>query len=426
MDSKLAIKGGEKTVPDGLQIKWPIITDEDKKAVIKTLDEDILHGPYVPEVRALEKDFADYIGTEYCIATNSGTAALHMAIAAAGIGPGDEVITSAFTFLSSATAVLHHNAIPVFVDIDPETFNIDPKKIEEKITPRTKAIIPVHIHGLPADMDKINQIARKHDLIVIEDACQAPGASYQKKKVGNFGDMAAFSLNVTKNLPGIEGGLLVTNNEEYRNNANMVRMFGEDIKQGEVREYNAYGMGWMYRTFGMPAAFARRKLKELDHYNENAQKNAEFLSKALSEIEGIITPRVPEDRTSIYHKYRIRFDVSRFGADMSISEFRDKVMKALKAEGVDVALWQTRPVPAQSLFQIKEGYGKGCPWSCPFYGNDITYDAADYPETTRLLNDSLVICSEAYPIYAQKMQLMEHYAKAFHKVFSNIGEVLGN
>ena len=160
MRENLAINGREKTVPEGLRVKWPIVTQEDKDAVVKTLDEEILHGPYVPEVVALEKDFGNYIGTKYCIATNSGTAALHMAIAAAGIGPGDEVITSSFTFLSSATAVLHHNAIPVFVDIDPKTFNIAPEKIEEKISPKTKAIMPVHIHGLPADMDEINQIAK--------------------------------------------------------------------------------------------------------------------------------------------------------------------------------------------------------------------------------------------------------------------------
>lgn len=424
MSKNLAIKGGKKTVPQGLRKKWPTVTEEDKKAVVNTLDEDILHGPYVPEVVALEKDFANYIGTKHCIATNSGTAALHMAIAAAGIGPGDEVITTAFTFLASATAVLHHNAIPIFVDIDPKTFNLNPEQVEEKITPRTKAIIPVHIHGLPADMDQIMQIAHKHNLVVIEDACQAPGATYHGKKVGNFGDMAAFSLNTTKNLPGIEGGLLVTNNKEYRNEANMLRMFGEEIKSGEKREYNAYGMGWMYRTHGMPAAFARRKLKELDKYNHNAQQNGEFLTKSLSEIKGIIPPYIPEDRTTIYHKYRVRVNPSEAGVDMEPSRFKHKIMEAVKAEGVDVVLWQTRPVPAQTLFQLKEGYGKGCPWSCPYYDKEINYQGQDYPETVKLLEDSFVVCSEPYPIYAQDKELMKYYAQAFHKISDNIEEVL--
>jgi len=424
MRGNLAINGGKKTVPDELKIKWPIVTQYDKEAVVKTLDEAVLHGPYVPEVVALEQDFTKYIGIRYCIATNSGTAALHMAIAATGVGPGDEVITSSFTFLSSATAVLHHNAVPVFVDINPRTFNINPEKIEEKISPKTKAIIPVHIHGLPADMDEINQIAKKRNLLVIEDACQAPGATYRGEKVGNFGDMAAFSLNVTKNLPGIEGGLLVTDNKEYSDGANTLRMFGEEIKCGEKRKYNAYGMGWMYRTFGMPAAFARSQLKRLDEYNANAQKNAEFLSKYLAEIKGITAPFVPEDRTTVYHKYRVRLDPSELGIDIEASKFRNKVTRALQAEGVDAVLWQSLPVPGQTLFQLKEGYGKGCPWSCPYYNKQIKYDIQDYPETVKLLNDSFVICSEPYPIYAQNLELMKHYVEAFHKVFDNLDEVL--
>jgi len=336
------------------------------------------------------------------------------------------VIIPSFTFLSSATAVLHHNAIPVFVDIDPKTFNIDPDKIEEKISPNTKAIVLVHIHGLPAEVDKINQIAKKHNLIIIEDACQAPGAIYHGKKVGNFGDMAAFSLNVTKNLAGIEGGLLVTNNREYRNQANMLRMFGEEIKPEERREYNAYGMGWMYRTFGMPAAFTRSQLKRLDKYNANAQRNAEFLSKHLSEIPGIVPPFIPEDRTTVYHKYRVRLHPSELNIDIEGPEIRDKVTKALQEEGVDVVLWQSLPVPGQTLFQLKEGYGKGCPWKCPFYGKKIKYDIEDYPETVKLLEDSFVICSEQYPIYAQKLELMKYYVDAFNNVFDNLDEVLQN
>jgi len=424
MNRKLAVAGGKRTVPEQLKVKWPIVTQESRNAVMRVLDRGVFHGAYAPEAVSLQEEFAKYIGIKHCIAVNSGTAALHMAVAAAGVGPGDEVITSAFSFLASATALLHHNAIPVFVDIEPDTFNIDPQKIEEKISSKTKAIIPVHIHGIPADMDEINQIAKKHNLIVIEDACQSHGASYHGKKTGNFGDMAAFSLNVTKNLPGIEGGLLVTDNKEYRDASNMLRMFGEEIKAGERRKYNAYGMGWMYRTFGMPAAFARSQLKRLDEYNAKAQKNAQFLSKCLSEIKGVIAPFVPEDRTSIYHKYRVRLDLFELQIDMKTSKFRDKVMRALQAEGVDVTLWQSHPVPGQTLFQLKEGYGKGCPWSCPYSNRETKYDVQDYPETVKLLNDSFVVCSELYPIYAQKLELMKYYAEAFHRVFDNLEEVL--
>jgi len=175
---KLAIHGGPKLVGEK-HYEWPPVSDGDKKAVMAVLDRRQFWGTHAPEVAALQEEWASYIGTKFCLATNSGTAALHIAVAAAGIGPGDEVITSALTFIASAHAALHQNAVPVFVDIDPVTYCIDPKKIEAKITKRTKAIIPVHIHGMPADMDEINAIARKHNLVVIEDACQAHGAHVQ-------------------------------------------------------------------------------------------------------------------------------------------------------------------------------------------------------------------------------------------------------
>ena len=421
MAEKLAIKGGEKVVPDDVEkIHWPVITDEDKAAVMRVLDSGILFGPYAPEVAALQEEFADYIGTKYCIATNSGTAALHMAIAASGIGPGDEVITSAFSFLASATCILHHNAIPVFVDIDPVTYNIDAEKIEEKVTEKTKAIIPVHIHGLPCDMDKVLEIAKKHNLAVIEDACQSHGAAYKGKKTGNLGVMAAFSLNSTKNLPGGEGGLFVTDDEELRAKANMTRMFGEYVKEGEGRSYKAYTMGWMYRTQEMSCALTRSQLKRLDYYNEISRKNGDYLTEELSKIKGLIPPATPSDRTHIYHKYRVRLDAKSLGIDIEPKDFRDKVMKALIAEGVDIVLWQHFPLPENPLFQNKEGYGKGCPWTCPSYGKEISYNPEDYPESRKLIDFSLVVCSEPYPVYCQSMDLMKCYVEGFRKVFQNI------
>ena len=424
MKKKLAIAGGKRTVPQDLKVSWPVVTQEDKDAVMAVLDRGVLWGPYGPEAVGLQEDFAKYIGQKYCIAVNSGTAALHMGLSAGGIGPGDEVITSAFSFLASAVAVLHHNAIPVFVDIDPKTYNIDPKRIEEKITKRTKAIIPVHIHGLPADMNGINRIAAKHNLIVIEDACQAHGATYHGKKTGNFGDMAAFSLNSTKNLPGGEGGLFVTDSEDYRGRANMVRMFGEFLRPDEGRKYMAYTMGWNYRTQELPAAFARSQLGRLDEYNANAQRNAEYLSENLAQIEGIIPPFVPPDRTHVYHMYRIRLDPAKLGFDVEAPLFRDSVRKALELEGVDVDLWQTVPIPGQMLFQQREGYGRGCPWSCHYYTTEIRYDPKDYPETVKLLENSLVVGSWPYPLYPQSLELMKYYVDAFHRVFDNIDEVV--
>jgi len=422
--SKLAINGGSKTLDDSIKTKWPIITQEDKDAVMRVLDSGVLWGVYAPEMRALEEEFAEYVGAKHCIAVNSGTAALHCAVSAADIGPGDEVITPAFSFVASAVSILHHNAIPVFIDLDPDTFNIDTAKIEEKITPQTKAIMPVHIHGCPADMDEVNRIAKKHDLVILEDACQSHGSTYKGKKTGTLGDMAAFSLNTTKNLPGGEGGLFTTDSEEYRGKANMLRMFGEFVKENEGRKYQSYSMGWNYRTQEMPCAFTRSQLKHLDHTNNTARENAQFLNRELTKIDGIKIQKIPEHSTSCYHKYRIRLDRDAFGLnDDSIQTFREKVRLALAAEGVDAVLWQTTTIPEQPVFKIMEGYGKGCPWTCNFAKNKFSYSDEQYPETTKLIKDSIVLGSETFPIYVSSLKVMEKYVEAFSKVFSNLDEV---
>ena len=235
--------------------------------------------------------------------------------------------------------------------------------------------------------------------------------------------MAAFSLNATKNLVGGEGGLLVTNSEELRGKANMVRMFGEFFKPGEGRSYKAYTMGWMYRTQEMPAALARSQLKRLDEYNENSRRNGGYLTKELSKIKGIRPPITAPDRTHIYHKYRIRLEPEELGLDIGPIKFRDKIKDALNAEGVDAVLWQTFPLPANPLFQEKKGYGKGCPWECP-HSRKVVYNVEDYPETQKLCDSSLVICSELYAIFCQKMELMKYYVEAFHKVFNNLDRVI--
>ena len=433
---KLAVNGGEKTIPEGLTKSWPIITQEDKDAVLEVLDRGILCGPYAPQVKALEKEFSSFIGAKYCISTNSGTTALHTAVAATGIGPGDEVITSAFTFLASALAVIHHNAVPIFVDIDPRTFTMNVSEIEDKITERTKGIIPVHIHGLPAEMDEINKIASEHDLTVIEDAAQAHGAEYHNKKAGNLGsDMAIFSLQASKNMPCGEGGLLVTNSEELRDRANRIKMFGENIRDSDdqmyekstpldlERDYRSYVLGWMYRTQELPAALARSQLKRLEENNRNSIKNANYLTKHLSKIDGLTPPYCPSDRTHIYHKYRVRLEPEDMGLDIELVKFRDTVVNALKAEGVEVVLWQTIPLPEQPFFQSREGYGQGCPWTCP-HGGDVKYGIGDYPETGKLLDSSMVIGSQSRPIFPQPIELMEYYLEAIEKVFGNVESII--
>jgi len=419
---KLAALGGPPAVPRGLRKPWPLITEEDKAAVMRVLERGVLWGTDAPETRALEEEWAAFIGTKHCIATNGGTAALHMAVAAAGIEPGDEVITCAFSWLASASCIVHHNGIPKFVDIQPRTFNIDPAKIEEKITSKTRAVIPVHLFGLPADMDEINAIAKRHNLVVIEDACQAHGAIYRGKRAGNLADMAAFSLNGTKNLPGGEGGLLNTNSDGFADRAESLRTFNEIELDPHFRGRNLSEFGWNYRPQEFTSAFAKARIKRLDAENAIRQENAAYLTKHLSQIKGVIPPHVPPDRTHVYHMYRVRLDPGALGLSVDARTFRRKVQKALSAEGVPVGGWKAMPIPSQNLFKLKIGYGKGCPWSCPHSRREIVYRGDDYPETLKMLDDSFVLGSAIYP--ANGLELMKHFVNAFEKVFADVEQLM--
>ncbi len=435
MTDKLAIRGGTPAVPRDLHHRWPVITADDKAAVQAALDSGIVSGPYAPQVKALEEEWARYCGVRHALTTNSGTAALHTAVAGGGIGTGDQVITTAFTFLATALAVLQNNAVPVFVDIDPRTYNIDPNKIEERITARTRAIIPVHIHGCPADMDPILAIARKHRLLVIEDAAQAHGSTYKGRMVGGIGDMGIFSFQASKNLPAGEGGMFVTNREELKERANRFRMFGEDVRESDkkafdparpldgVREYNSLMMGWMYRSNEMTAALCRSQLRRLDASLANTRRNAAYLTEHLAKIPGIIPPHIPSDCTSSFYQYRLRLDTKALGVTMPVKDFRLKLLAALGAEGVEASLWQTVPVPGQTLFQERTGYGLGCPWQCPL-GEEVKYDLAEYPETMKLLEDSLVVGSHTFPLFPQSLELMQKYVEAIQRVFANLDQVL--
>ena len=421
---KLAINGGPQAIPTNLQLPdWPIVADDDVKALQRVIDSKDFWGKENREVKALEEEYAEYAGVKYCLALNSGTASLHACVAGIGIEPGDEVLVPALTFLASATAVLHHNAIPVFVDIDARTFNIDTSKIEEKITDRTKAIMAVDYHGLPADYDEIYAIANRHNLVVIEDGAQAGGATYKGRKVGSLGDVCGASTMPLKPFPGGgEGGLVTTNNETYRDLADMVRMFGEIVSQDKEREYNAYTMGWNYRVSPFSAAMARSQLKRLDGYLNTRREKAAYISKALAEIPGIIPPYVHDDRTHSYYIYYFKVDPKAAEVDISPGRFRQALQDILRAEGVPVKLSQRTPIPGQALFQFKKGYGKGCPWTCR-YGRDVSYQIEDYPTTLEVLECAMGLDVRFFnPLTPKEHQ--DLLLDAFHKVFEHLDDVV--
>jgi len=420
MREKLAILGGKKAVPDGLRVEnWPVIRKEDEEAVLGVLRRGVLSGTDAPETSAWQKEWADYCGVKYCLATNSGTAALHMAVAASGVEPGDEVITTALSWTSTGTCILHHGGIPVFVDIDPRTYNIDVSKIEEAISPRTRAIIPVHLYGQPADMGPIMNIAEKHGLSVIEDACQAHGATYRGRRVGGIGHMACFSTQNSKHVACGEGGLFVTNDEKLHHSAARVQQFGENRLPDGRREYNAYGMGWMYRSQEMVSAFCRSQFRRLPEYISIIRKNCEYLTANLAGIKGLRTPYVLPDCEPVWWDYKVRFVPEELGLKINPREFAVRMSDALRAEGVFLTRWEF-VIPDMTLFQQKRGFGRGYPWSFPG-AREISYDTAQYPEAMAAIKAIMGIYCIKPP---NGLELMKYYVEAFRKVYNSYEEIL--
>ncbi len=423
MAPKLAISGGSPILTREDYGNWPVITEDDRKFVNEVLDSGIVAGGTGPQVVALEKEWAEFVGSKHCLTTGSGTAALHMALAAVDVGPGDEVIVPAYTFLATASCVLHQMAIPVFVDIEPKTYTIDPARIEAAITERTKVIMPVHIQGCPADMDPILEIAAKHKLHVIEDACQAHGAMDKGRMCGTMGIAGAFSLNNLKNLCGGEGGLFVTDDEDVLKKGDLVRYFGDECDEATSRQkYNASILGYMYRNQELPAALARGQLKHLHEHNETRIRNSEYLNRELGKIAGVVPPCCPPGGRHVYWFYAVRFDPQAAGIEAEPRRFRIAVEKALFKEGVLVGQWQVMPVLAQDVFQSMIGIGKRYPWAInEAKGITYRYDPHDYP-VAQMLCDTYTNVHSIHPPNGR--DLNERIVAGFHKVFDNLGEVM--
>lgn len=301
-----------------------------EKAVIDVLRS----GAYIlgPNTKALEAEIASYIGTKHAIGLNSGTDALHLALRALDIGKGDEVITVAFTFVATTESIEIVGATPVFADIDPDTFNIDAKSIEAKITPKTKAIMPVHLYGQPADMDVIMDIAKRYNLYVIEDCCQAIGATYKGKKVGSFGDIGAYSFFPTKNLGGMgDGGMAVTNSDYLNNRMLALRNHG-----GAVR-YHHDEIGVNSRLDEIQSAILRVKMNYIDQWNEMRREVASRYDELFKDCEDVVTPKELDDTYCVYHQYTIKVPN------------RDAVQKMLQENGVGAMIYYPIPLHMQKV-----------------------------------------------------------------------------
>ncbi|MEX0719999.1 MAG: DegT/DnrJ/EryC1/StrS family aminotransferase [Balneolaceae bacterium] len=291
------------------------------------------HGQFImgPEVKSFEEQTADYLGVKHAIGVNSGTDALVIALRAAGIGKGDEVITTSFTFFASAESIEMAGAIPVFVDIDEQTFNIDLEKIEAAVTEKTKAILPVHLYGRPAEMQRIMEIAKEHELKVIEDCAQSFGAAYKGKQTGSMGHAGAFSFFPSKNLGGFgDGGLITTNDDDIAEMSRKLRA------HGSLKKYHNEVMGYNSRLDTLQAALLQVKLKHVDQFNKNRREVAYRYIKAFEGIDEIITSSLPDDG-HIYHQFTIRVQKGK----------RDKLAEKLKNEGIGSMIYY--PVPCHKL-----------------------------------------------------------------------------
>jgi len=312
----------------------PQIGDDEKRAVMEVLDSGIIAQG--PRVKAFEEGFAEMCGTKYAVATSSGTTALHLALLAYGIGSGDEVITSAFTFIASANSILFTGARPVFVDIDPRTFNLNTNLIEAAITSRTKAIMPVHLYGLACDMDPIMRVAEKYGLAVIEDACQSHGAEYNDRKVGSFG-IGAFSLYPTKNITSGEGGMITTNDPVIDEKCRVLR------QHGMRRRYYHDELGYNFRMTDIHAAIGLAQLKKLSTFNVQRQANAKVLSENL---RGVIVPYIPDGLAHVFHQYTVRVSDGK----------RDALRTYLQEHGVSSEVYYPVPIHQQSFYVNELGY----------------------------------------------------------------------
>ena len=383
---------------------------------------------------SFEDAFARYVDAKYALPVSSGQTALNAALAAAGVGPGDEVIVVSFTWLASVSCVLHNNAIPIFVDIDDETFTMDPKDVKRKITERTKVILPVDIYGHPAPVVELKQIAEKNNLVLVEDAAQATGAQINGEKVGSVAHITTFSF-AGKPLSSSSGGVLTTNSQEFYERAALAgqhpSMLSQIVTTPELRKYVATGgYGDNHRPDGHALTLAYENLKTMDENTDARIENANFLTSELSKIPGITPPYVKPEVRHVYHMYTCLYDENHFGVP------RDKFVAALNAEGVttwtyidganyvfesDGTPCHVGPLHHRTIYQELDLYGKGCPFQCP-HGMTPKYEIGSLPVTEQVTKQEFNFLQHDLTS-PNDLDMMKRYMEAIHKVIDNINEL---
>jgi dTDP-4-amino-4,6-dideoxygalactose transaminase len=422
--SRLAIFGGapQRTKPFP---SWPAFDESEEQALLEVLrsgkwwrysygEAVELKAPEVDQPRSkvaeFQEAFARFQGARYGIACANGTAAIEVALKGLGVGPGDEVIVPAYTFIATASAVLMVNAVPIFVDIDSETYNIDPIRVEEAITARTKAIIPVHFAGQAADMDSLLSIAKRHDLLVVEDAAHAHGATWNGKGLGSIGHAGTFSFQASKNMTAGEGGLITTQDRDVAEMCESYIWGGRKIARPW---YEHYRLGWNYRMTEFQGAILLQQLRRLEAQNRKRRDNARYLDERLSKLPGIHPLRVREYVSGhSHHLYIFRFSAQEFGVS------RQDFIAALEAEGISCLAGYAHPLYKNPMFLRQDFYPRGCPLTCGHYNHTV-----DYASFEALCPNAERACREA--VWLEHRQLlaeredMDDIVQAVEKIYEH-------
>jgi len=403
--SSLAMFGGtpQRTRPFPA---WPVFDTNEEQAMLEVLRsgewwqnsygeglglEEPEAGRRSSKVAEFQQAFARLQGAKYGIACANGTAAIEVALKALGVGPGDEVVVPPYTFIATATAVLMVNAVPIFADIDYATFNLDPVRVEEALTPRTKAIIPVHFAGHAADMDSLLKIAKRHSLFIVEDAAHGHGASWNSRGLGSIGHAGTFSFQVSKNMTAGEGGLITTNDRDLAEVCGSYIWGGRKIGRPW---YEHHRLGWNYRMTEFQGAILLQQLKRVETQNAKRHENAGYLDDRLSKLPGIYPLEVrPYATGHSHHIYIFRFSEGEFG--VSRSDF----LVALEAEGVPCMGGYAHPLYKNPVFLRRDFYPHGCPLTCSHYGHII-----DYASFATLCPQAERACREA--VWLEHRQLL--------------------
>lgn len=421
--SSLALLGGPKAITRTFK-KYNSIGVEELEAAKKVIESGVLSqfiGAWTedfyggPKVREFERLAADHFGVKHAVTVNSWTSGLVAAVGAIGLEPGDEVIVTPWTMSASATAILHWNGIPVFADIDPETYNLDPKSIEKNITQHTRAIMVVDIFGQSADMDEIMAIAARHDLKVISDTAQAPGAMYKGRHAGTCAHVGGYSLNYHKHIHTGEGGILVTNDDRIAERLQLIRNHAEVVVGDKGVTDISNMLGHNFRLGEIECAIGIEQLKKLKGIVESRQLLAEALTAGLAGLAGLKTPVVRPDRTHVYYGYPMQLDLKVLGVT------REIICDALAAEGVRVSrrYQNTHLLPT---YQRKIAYGsKGFPWSSDICHRDVNYGKGICPVAEEL-NDHTYI-GFGMCVYDLALEDIELVAQAFKKVWRHLDDL---